>query len=172
VPLSGRSHTISCREISQATMADMWKCHKCGEEWLTATTPACLECGHPKCSACPPVSRTVYSTQQSEHTEQLDGASGPQGASPTKESFPDFPDPSQQDIDEEDSLTFRSRMMVRTLQNHVKPRGHHLSNDLSQPSMAGWWRCCSCWNDNNPKLTVGYCSVCGHRRDSSCIPLR
>lgn len=42
---------------------------------------------------------------------------------------------------------------------------------LSHPDMAGWWYCCQGPNDshlNNPTLSSGRCTICGHTRCPSC----
>jgi len=44
------------------------------------------------------------------------------------------------------------------------------SSHYTRHDMSGWWKCCSCRNQNNPALTSDYCSSCPHRRCDSCEP--
>lgn len=41
----------------------------------------------------------------------------------------------------------------------------------TRPSMAGWWVCCSCGQENNPAFQMNRCTICGHGQCLSCKKL-
>jgi hypothetical protein len=40
----------------------------------------------------------------------------------------------------------------------------------SRPSMGGWWYCSECKAMNNPDLSSGRCTSCGHAKCARCRP--
>lgn len=147
----------------------MWKCHLCKVVWLKATHPACLTAsckGHTPCHLCTDVTRSDIPEDRA-----IDSISKPaqHGILPSSDegSLPI----ENRDIKEEDSFHISIVIDDDTLE---APRHYDETvpmHDLPRPSMAGWWRCCKCTNDNNPALVEGVCGVCGHARDYYCTSL-
>jgi hypothetical protein len=151
--------------------ADMWKCHMCNITYLKATTLICFtpSCeNHTQCSLCTNVARNRSAIPED---RAIDSISKPVEQCALPSSGEDSLSTIEPDIREQDLIHISIVIDDDTLEPPQHYDGTVPMHDLPQLPMVGWWRCCRCKNDNNPELTEGICTVCGHTRDSSCIAL-
>lgn len=154
-----------------APAADMWKCHLCNVTYLKATTLICLtpSCkNHTQCSFCTDVAKNRSAIPED---GAIDSITNPVKQCALPSSGEDSLSTIEPDIREQDSIHISIVIDDDTLEPPRHYNGTVPMHNLSRPSMLGWWKCCACGNDNNPKLTAGRCSICGHTRDLYCIAL-
>ena len=137
--------------INNDSMADLWQCHLCFYVHVIAITPACTNCGHPRCTLCPLVQSqaldSYYPAAQGNNNNNNNTYLG----STTQATYAQ-----QSSSDNQQQGASRPPM------------------SSSRQDMRGWWRCCNrvCRSMNNPALTAGYCSACGHQICASCTRYR
>jgi hypothetical protein len=115
-------------------MADMWKCHLCGDTYLIATTPACFKDGHARCSLCPVVMRTRSGSEQGSRSETIEGTSEQHKSNTTQGSF--LPEAAQ-DIDEDNTLHISISIEGHSFETPLQDNASVPLHDLLRPSMEG-----------------------------------
>jgi hypothetical protein len=138
-----QSPTVNVSSNTAMESFEMWQCHECkASPHVYKTTKACPN--------------VLADGRQCGH-EVCKLCPKDKAISP--------PLPSQQE-----GLRAPSPMMRPTFDFHrSRTRAFNgLSSRPGRPSMRGWWKCCSCENDNNPDLAKTRCSSCGHKRGYHC----
>ena len=142
----------------------LWQCCNCNDRPINIAVHGeqCGKCKHERCGNCktdskidPPSPRRA--TFMNDYTYHHNVAYQPQ---------PPVELQNSRSVWRDTAITSSTRLPRNALSKR------HMRLGSSRPPTQGWWYCSECKNMNNPALSSGRCTVCGHKECSRCSAVR